>query len=305
MIPATAVDPADFDWAADGGVAEAIREVIAAAAGADGRAPLNEAALLDLRHHGLSGAALWVARSGGTVAGVALARGDGAGGTEVDLVVAPAARRQGLGGVLADAVLERYGEAPVSAWSHGNHPDAGALAASRGFGRARDLWVMRRPLDVPVPAPGPVPDVVVRTFEPGRDEEPVLAVNAAAFAHHPEQGDMSRADLDERIAEPWFDPAGFFLAERDGELLGFHWTKVHESPRVGEVYVVGVAPAAQGLGLGKVLTLTGLRHLRDAGLPEVMLYVEGDNTAAVGLYRGLGFTHADADTDVQYHRDPS
>ena len=315
MTSATAVAPSAFDWGSESGVAAELRRVIDAATGADGRAPLNEAALLDLRHHGLAHADLWVARSGDRLAGFALARGVGAGagdgeggttdGVEVDLVVGPSARGQGVGTALADAVLDRHGRLPVSAWSHGNHPAAAALADSRGFARVRDLWLMRRPLDTPVPAPATVPSVVVRTFTPGHDEDALLRVNAAAFAHHPEQGELTRADLEQRMAEPWFDPAGVFLAERDGELLGFHWTKVHEAPAAGEVYVVGVAPAAQGMGLGKVLTLTGLRHLRDRGLPEVILYVEAENAAAVGLYQGLGFTHADADTDVQYLRDPA
>ena len=44
------------------------------------------------------------------------------------------------------------------------------------------------------------------------------------------------------------------------------------------------------------------RHLRDRGVREVILYVEADNAPAIAVYSGLGFTHADEDTDVQYAR---
>jgi len=149
--------------------------------------------------------------------------------------------------------------------------------------------------------------VTVRTFIPGADEEAWLAVNHRAFAHHPEQGSWTSDDLRLREEEEWFDPAGFFLAERDGQLAGFHWTKVHtdggeHGEPIGEVYVVGVDPAHQGGGLGRALTLTGLAHLRDAGLASVMLYVDEDNIAAVRMYRALGFTRWSA--DVMYRLNP-
>ena len=134
-------------------------------------------------------------------------------------------------------------------------------------------------------------------------------MNNAAFAWHPEQGGWTEADIAERRSESWFDPAGLFLAYDDtsGELLGFHWTKVH-SASLGEVYVVGVDPAAQGRGLGNVLTLTGLHHLADrltGAEPdaEVMLYVEADNTAAVKTYRRLGFEVSNI--DAAYAATPS
>ena len=306
-------------------VAESLGRVTSAAARKDGRSPLNEATLLSLRHDGLSGKALWVARDDrDSVVGFALADAEPEGlatdqSVEVNLVVDPAARRGGAGRALAEAVLESFADAEVTAWSHGNHPAAAHLAEALGFARIRDLWVMRRPLseDHPLPEIVPAGGIVVRPFRPGQDEDAFLALNAEAFAGHPEQGAMTRADLDQRMAEPWFDPAGFFVAEPEDaprneaneivdspSLLGFHWTKVHqdEDPPVGEVYVVGVSPAAQGRGLGKVLTLTGLHHLRDRGLGEVILYVEADNEPAVAVYAGLGFTHADEDTDVMYAR---
>jgi mycothiol synthase len=164
---------------------------------------------------------------------------------------------------------------------------------------------MRRPLDVDLPPLWDVEGVDVRTFRPGQDEDAFLALNAEAFAHHPEQGRMTRADLDQRMAEPWFDPAGFFVAEAvdDHSLVGFHWTKVHDGdPAYGEVYVVGVSPRAQGSGLGGLLTLTGLHHLARLGLAEVILYVEADNAPAIAVYTRLGFAHADEDTDVMYTR---
>ncbi len=129
----------------------------------------------------------------------------------------------------------------------------------------------------------------------------MLRVNAAAFAHHPEQGSMDADDLAARMAEEWFDPAGLLVADAGSGLRGFHWTKQH-SAELGEVYVVAIDPGAQGQGLGRVLTLAGLRHLHDLGVGEVLLYVESDNTPAVHVYEGLGFTHAPTDTHAQYRR---
>ena len=296
-------DPADFDWPSDSGLAAQVREVLSACTQADGAAPLNESALLTLRHDGLTGSVFLVA--GDPVVGFAWLR-DGS----VDLVVHPEQRRHGLGRALLDKALDVARSAALTAWSHGNHPGAAALAAATGFDRMRDLWVMRLVVDGPEGLPE-LPDrsgssVVVRTFRPDLDEEAFLGVNAAAFAGHPEQGRMTRADLELRKSEAWFDPAGFFVAEdrasEEGELLGFHWTKVHPGdPARGEVYVVGVSPRAQGSGLGRLLTLTGLHHLAGLGLPEVILYVEADNAPARAVYWRLGFTHAAADTHVRYH----
>jgi mycothiol synthase len=166
---------------------------------------------------------------------------------------------------------------------------------------------MRMPLAGVDPAPRPtLPDGVrVLPFRPGRDEDAWLRVNARAFAWHPEQGRMTRADLDLREAEPWFDPEGFLLAWRgdpddDGVLLGSHWTKVHPAGDVadvpvGEVYVLGIDPDAQGLRLGAALTDLGLAHLRGRGLDEVLLYVEESNAAAVRLYEGRGFRRFSVD----------
>jgi mycothiol synthase len=142
----------------------------------------------------------------------------------------------------------------------------------------------------------------VRTFRVGQDEDAWGAVNHRAFAHHPEQGSWTRADLELREREPWFDPDGFFLAERHHGLAGFHWTKIHAgqagSAAVGEVYVVGVDPAEQGSGLGRALTLIGLQYLRGRGLGEVMLYADESNAAAISLYESLGFAHTA--TDVMF-----
>jgi mycothiol synthase len=141
---------------------------------------------------------------------------------------------------------------------------------------------------------GPTASGRIRAFQPGKDEEAWLALNAAAFAHHPEQGRWTGRDLAERMAEPWFDPAGFLLFERDGRLVGFHWTKVHPAGEygpepVGEIYVLGVHPDAAGAGLGRLLADAGLIHLAQLGLGSAVLYVDGDNDPALRLYASLGF----------------
>jgi len=266
-----------------------ITKITDAAEARDGIAPLDEATWLALRHRPQS------VRRWERADGFALLIG-----TELSLVVAPEARGRGLGGALLGEVLADVGDAlgPLSAWSHGDHPAAAALARRTSFDRVRELWVMRRPLSGLPPLPA-LPEVTIRSYRPA-DDDALLRVNAAAFATHPEQGAMDAANLAERMGEPWFDPEGLLLAvDSSGALLGFHWTKQH-SAALGEVYVVGIDPAAQGRGLGKLLTLAGLHHLADRGMSEVLLYVESDNHPAVATYTRLGFERAE--THVMYRR---
>jgi mycothiol synthase len=270
------------------------------AARADGVAPLSEQGLLHVRYGGGRGAADLLAGSDGQLAGYARldppAGGEPASG---ELVIDPAFRRRGLGRALADAMAARAGAGGLRVWAHGDLPAARALAAAAGFERTRSLWQMRRPLAEPLAEPRLAAGLEVRAFQPGQDEDAWLALNAAAFATHPEQGAWTPADLEQREREAWFDPAGFFLAVRGDRLAGFHWTKIHpaegEAPATGEVYVVGVDPAERGTGLGRALTLIGLGYLRDRGLGEVLLYVDESNGAAIRLYESLGFTRWSAD----------
>ncbi|SDP63469.1 mycothiol synthase [Klenkia soli] len=284
------------------------------AADVDGVRPLSEEAELRLRHGGPDDGRDVLLHDGDGALGYArLDRADD--GWQAELVVHPGSRRRGFGSVLAETVEQLAGDAPLAVWAHGELPGSAGFAASRRWTRARTLLQMRMPLAGVDPDPRPAlpDDVVVRPFRPGVDETAWLRVNARAFAHHPEQGGMTAHDVALREAEPWFDPAGFLLAWREAPdgtqtLLGSHWTKVHPAGEaadeaVGEVYVLGVDPDAQGLRLGRALTDLGLAHLRGRGLSDVLLYVEEDNTTAVALYEKSGFTRFAV--DVQWHREPT
>ncbi|MFI6293547.1 mycothiol synthase [Nonomuraea sp. NPDC050790] len=281
--------------------------VVEAATEADGVRPLNEHVMLHLRYGGDARARSLLLYDGEALAGYAhVDPTDEVEGPSGELVIHPSYRRHGHGKRLLGEVMNLTG-GRLRLWAHGDHPAAGALAASMGFERVRSLWQMRRSLFAPLPSFEMPSGVRLRAFVPGRDEEAWLKVNAAAFAHHPEQGAWTLDDVLRREAESWFDPAGFFLAERGDRLVGFHWTKVHGSDEhghepLGEVYVVGVDPSQQGTGLGKALTVAGLRHLRSRGLAQVMLYVDEANAAAIRLYSGLGFSRWDV--DVMYAATP-
>lgn len=290
------VDPEDFGSHDSSQVAAELRRIAEACDRADGVITLNEQACLQLKYRGLRDAQLWVSEN---YEGFALLHGE-----ILDLAVHPDARDKGVGTALARAALAGAGR--VEAWSHADHPAAARIAARFGIPRERDLRIMARPTSEPVEMM-PIPSGVhVRTFTPA-DTDALLAINAHAFATHPEQGHMTVEDFLERTSEPWFDPDGLFLAvsaDDPSEVLGFHWTKVHrdEDPPYGEVYVVAVSPKAAGKGLGTLLTQVGLRHLANEGVGEVILYVDGDNDAATAVYENQGFRVVR--TEAQYRGVP-
>jgi mycothiol synthase len=279
----------------------------------DGVSPLSEHVMLHLRYGGDPRSQNLLLRDDGELAGYAhLDPTDPVEGPSGELVIHPAHRRRHHGLALVRELSAQAGDRQLRLWAHGDLPAASKLAAAAGFTRVRALWQMRRSLQAWIGKPQFAPGTTVRTFTVGQDEDAWTALNARAFSRHPEQGAWTRADLEMREREPWFDPEGFFLAERDGRLVGFHWTKVHgpdgeerthPHEALGEVYVVGVDPAERGTGLGRAMTLEGLRYLRARGLFQVMLYVDESNTPAIGLYSSLGFTHWD--TDVMFAKDPA
>ncbi len=320
--------------------------LVSAAAEQDGVGPLSEHVMLHLRYGGDPRARNLLLYSQRELVGYAhLDTADPVAGLSGEMVIHPAHRGLGLGLELTRAMVAAAGDQPLRLWAHGDLPAATRLATAAGFDRVRALWQMRRSLRARIGRPEIAAGITIRAFDVGRDEDQWVEVNSKAFSRHPEQGAWTRADLDLREREPWFDPDGFFLAERAGKIVGFHWTKIHgragkmpdrppaeaadrppaaEPPAnqrhadqgqqeesdlggvppgrsqepIGEVYVVGVDPAERGTGLGRALTVIGLRYLRSRGLSQVMLYVDEDNTAAIGLYESLGFAHWD--TDVMF-----
>jgi mycothiol synthase len=286
----------------------AVNALVDAATEADGVRPLSEHVTLHLRQGGEGPDRHLLVRADGDVVGYAhLDPTDQVAGAAAELVVHPAHRGHGTGRALVAAADRLTPDGRLRLWAHGDHPAARSLAASFGYPEVRRLEQWRRSLFSPLPHVETPAGVTLRSFRPGTDDDAWLALNARAFAGHPEQGTWTARDLELRTAESWFDPDGFLLAEEDGRLIGFHWTKVHGEAAgghghepIGEVYVVGVDPAAQGRGLGRLLTVAGLVRLRAQGLPQAMLYVESDNLPARATYRALGFTLWD--TDVMFSR---
>ena len=311
-------------------LADADRDAVAAlidgVATADGVAPVSEDGRLAVAH-GKPGSTHLLARDAAesVIGYLYLGPAEDAGDRTSEGCVAPASRRRGAGRALLSQAVELT-EGTLRVWAHGNLPAAKALAARLGFEAVRDLrlleletgpesaWARAYPTprqtarhdqSAPEAEQFAATDPDIRAFRPGEDDEAWLALNAAAFAHHPEQGRWSARDLEERMAEPWFDPAGFLLMEQDGALIGFHWTKVHPAGEygpdpVGEIYVLGVHPGVGGRRLGRRLAVAGLSHLAQSGLGTVILYVDGDNTSAVRLYESLGFRTRT--TDALYER---
>ncbi|MEV5649377.1 mycothiol synthase [Nocardia sp. NPDC052254] len=297
--------------------AEVAAEVVALverAGASDGVAPVSEQAVLSVQRpqpgksedgeqDSPQSAArhLTVERDGEVVAYANLVPAHGDHPAMAEAVVDPRARGRGIGAALVAAALETGG-AGARIWAHGNLAPARAVAGRLGLSVARELWQMRLLATVELPELSVPEDITLRTYAGPGDDAEILRVNNAAFDWHPEQGGWTEADVAVRRESPWFDPAGLFIAvdaAAPERILGFHWTKVHPadetSEAVGEVYVVAVDPAAQGRGLGRLLTLAGLHHLRNRGLGTVILYTEADNTAAVHTYTRLGFETAHID----------
>jgi mycothiol synthase len=279
----------------------------------DGTPPISEHILLHLRYGGDKADSHLLVEKDNQVIGYAhLDQTDLVAGPSVELVVDPDHRGASVGKALLNEAIKICGKS-LRLWVHGEQEAAHSLAASFNFEKIRTVLQMSKSLTDIQPLPVIDKEITMRSFLPGIDSDVWLELNNKVFKDHPEQGDWQLSDLNHRLSEEWFDEKGFFIVEKNKQVIASTWTKVHGEyshdhgsgqshahPAIGEIYITAVDPAYSGLGIGKALTITALNHLKYQGLKGAMLYVDFDNKAALSLYDLLGFKLSSKDILYKY-----
>jgi mycothiol synthase len=275
----------------------------------DGTPPIAEHILLHLRYGGDKADSHLLVEKDNQVIGYAhLDQTDLVAGPSVELVVDPIHRGAGVEKVLLSEAIKICGKT-LRLWVHGEQEAAHSLAASFNFEKIRTVLQMSKSLTDIQPVPVIDKEIIIRSFLPGIDSDAWLELNNKVFTDHPEQGGWQLSDLNHRLSEEWFEEKGFFIVEKNKQVIASTWTKVHGEhshdhdgdvqshahPAIGEIYITAVDPEYTGLGIGKMLTISALNYLKYQGLKNAMLYVDFDNKAALNLYGSLGFVTTNRD----------
>jgi ribosomal protein S18 acetylase RimI-like enzyme len=149
-------------------------------------------------------------------------------------------------------------------------------------------------------------EFTIRMAEPA-DFRPLGQITLAAYgANRDDLGAAYRRELRDVGARAAACPV-LVAVRADGRLLGGvtyvpgPGNPFSELERDGEagIRMLAVDPVAQGLGVGRALTIACLERARDEGRTGVALYTRPANAPAQRLYETLGFVR-DPDRDWEY-----
>jgi len=264
--------------------------------------PLNEHAELHLKHGGDKPITHILATQNGAVLGYGhLDQTDLLEGPAAEIVVMPTHRNKGIAKLILKKIEDIAKPKPVRLWAHGNVAAAKKFTESLNYHPIREIVQLKFSLLQLISSFEFPKEFQVTTFQGEADKEIILEINKAAFTELPDQAAWTLTDLQLRLAEHWFDPAGLLILKKESKPVAFCWTKIHthhhdEHKPIGEIYVLAVLPEFQNQGLGKQLMLWALHHLRKKGLTEAMLYVDAKNAKAMKIYQGIGFVPSGSDT---------
>jgi mycothiol synthase len=227
----------------------------------------------------------WVAREDGRIVGYSA--------VDAAQELEHAAKDAAIGDALLARAEERARERGFDALASTVVPEdepLRSLIGRSGFIRDREVLRMWRPLNGSLPEPSWPDGVSVRTYDAAD------AVRVHAFLDDAYAGWDSEYVLlphDEWVAfmtdHDDFDPGFWFLAERDGNLVGcaLHWKPIQGR---GWVKDLVVHVDERGAGLGTALLQHGFREYARRDATQVGLKVDATNpTGAPQLYERVGF----------------
>ena len=85
------------------------------------------------------------------------------------------------------------------------------------------------------------------------------------------------------------NPAGCFVAERAGEILGYITTRLDAMNSIGRIPNLAVVESARGLGLGRRLIHHALDYFREQGVKVAKIETMASNMIGQHLYPSCGF----------------
>jgi ribosomal protein S18 acetylase RimI-like enzyme len=148
----------------------------------------------------------------------------------------------------------------------------------------------------------------IRVVEPA-DFDALARITVEAYeGNRDDLGDDYRDELRDIAGRAAACPVLVAVAPGGGVLGGVAYVPGPDNPmseleRDGEagIRMLAVDPAAQGLGVGRALTVACLERAREEGASGMALYTRPANVPAQRLYESLGFVR-DPDRDWQYER---
>jgi ribosomal protein S18 acetylase RimI-like enzyme len=85
------------------------------------------------------------------------------------------------------------------------------------------------------------------------------------------------------------NPAGVFVAEEDGRILGYITTRLEREAGKGRIPNLAVIPEARGQGVGRQLIEHALDYFRAEGMSFAMIETMSYNEVGNHLYPACGF----------------
>ena len=145
----------------------------------------------------------------------------------------------------------------------------------------------------------PAPEITIRPATPA-DVEQLIAITGEVFA--PVSID---AMIEKNLGKPassWVEikgsvirremqqnPQGCFVAQMEGQVVGYVTTVVNRMASRGVIANLAVTKKAQNRGLGRRLLEHAIEHFRKIGLAQAKIETLACNEAGQRLYPSLGF----------------
>jgi mycothiol synthase len=225
-----------------------------------------------------------------------------------DVKVHPAWRRQGIGRLLIDKLVEKAAQLGTRRLAidvdHANQ-DALRFLLTQGFRYRGDTWALLAPANAEFPSPVWPDGYSARPYAEVNDLPLLVEVSNRGFADLWGHWENTPGMVDEkRMASTLeqFDARGIFLAfDSGGAAVGQCRTLAAADDAPHIVDEPGIAPEHRPAGLHAPLVLTAARWLQAQGRRPIRLESWGDSAETVAVYQSLGF--ALIEHEVSYVRE--